>query len=261
MKAYIINLKRSKNRRETIEHIVRNAGIEYQIVEAVDGKEMEDGDYERYLHGRPADEMMKSEVACTLSHCKVYRTMLEEGTKMALILEDDVLFNDPNILSLLQSLESVQPLRHITLLTYYWCLEDSLELSPQLKLATPNTQYHFCSPHSVAGVARAAAYVLTDTTATALLEYHNGHSLCNADAWNVYFQNGTIEGLRCIYPQPISENVRFGSDIAYVQGKVSVWIKKVIEMAVRNNVPLVKKYMMHRRKNVAIEFQNIKLKQ
>lgn len=261
MKAYIINLKRSNERRETIERLISGIGIEYRFIEAVDGKEMEDGDYERYLHGRPADEMMKSEVACTLSHCKAYRTMLQEGTKMALILEDDVLFNEPNILSLLQSIESIQPQRYITLLTYYWCLEDSLELSPEQQLATLNTQYDFCSPHSVAGVARAAAYIITDTTATAILEYHNGHTLCNADAWNVYFQKGIIEGLRCVYPQPVSENVRFGSDIAYVQGKVSVWVKNVIELAVRNNVPLVKKYMMQRRKNVATEFQNIKLKQ
>ncbi|TXH54410.1 MAG: hypothetical protein E6Q89_08085, partial [Bacteroidia bacterium] len=48
MKTYIINLKRSPERRKAIEKACQEIGIKYTIIDAVDGKEMSDEEFEWY---------------------------------------------------------------------------------------------------------------------------------------------------------------------------------------------------------------------
>lgn len=259
MKTYIINLKRSVERRKAIETAARSIGLDFTIVEAVDGKLLSDDEFEWYRNGR--EEMMRSEAACMLSHNKVYAQMQEDNVPVALVLEDDVLFEEPQLVQLLDYIKSLHQPQQVTLLTYYWCKPGQLELTTQSTVNGGREEYYFCKPHQVWGVGRAAAYILTKNCAKRILDYHQGKALCNADSWVVYQNEGLIEDIRCIFPLPIVENTRFGSDIGYVKGGLSTIIKRIIEWAIQANIPFVKSYMMKRRKLFAERFMNIIIKQ
>ncbi|WP_289004966.1 glycosyltransferase family 25 protein [uncultured Parabacteroides sp.] len=107
MKTYIINLKDSVKRRETVLAATKEyPTMDIELVEAVNGKSMsEEEQRERFDHKRFTARMgmkvMPGEIGCTLSHRECCRRLLTSNEEFALILEDDVCFLDP---------ESVEPL-------------------------------------------------------------------------------------------------------------------------------------------------------
>lgn len=92
---YVINLQRSVARREEMIRQLSGLGLEFSIVKAVDGKEVEESvlmkDYSssesKRLHGR---DLIKNEIACLISHVSLYQGMVRDGIGCAVILEDDV---------------------------------------------------------------------------------------------------------------------------------------------------------------------------
>lgn len=104
MKTYVINLKTSENRRIYMENLLSPYKdiLDVCFVEAVDGRILTDkqlssiwnlkGSYKTY--GR---FLKKGEIGCALSHKKCYREMLKSREDVALILEDDVVFQCDNV--------------------------------------------------------------------------------------------------------------------------------------------------------------------
>ncbi|WP_102408555.1 glycosyltransferase family 25 protein [Parabacteroides bouchesdurhonensis] len=102
LKTYIVNLKRSVDRREHIlKETARFPFLDIELVEAVDGRELPGEEIPRLFdtehfmdryHGRIP---LMGEIGCTLSHRKCYRKLLESDEEYALILEDDATFLYP----------------------------------------------------------------------------------------------------------------------------------------------------------------------
>jgi len=91
---YVISLARALERRASIGARLNAAGVQYEIVDAVDGRALDleslggrlrnDIAYRRYQH-----RLTGNEIACFLSHYNLWARMLDEQTPYALILEDD----------------------------------------------------------------------------------------------------------------------------------------------------------------------------
>lgn len=99
-KIYVINLKRRKDRRDTL--IKENPEIDFTFIEAVDGKELIPGELQKQgLLDRsffdPTGMLTKGIFACALSHKKAWDQALEDGVENALFLEDDIYFTTPFI--------------------------------------------------------------------------------------------------------------------------------------------------------------------
>lgn len=101
IKTYVINLKDSVDRRETVlAELAKYPYLDVELVEAVDGRKMSaeekkncfdiDKFIKRY-HRTPRG----GEIGCTLSHRVCYRKLLDSDEEFALILEDDVNFLYP----------------------------------------------------------------------------------------------------------------------------------------------------------------------
>lgn len=97
MKIYVINLDRSKKRWESISLQLRDAGLDFERVGAVDGKNISPQEYAEFCV--PLDskekifcpqEVTKSELACYLSHKRCWEKLIESDDNYACILEDDV---------------------------------------------------------------------------------------------------------------------------------------------------------------------------
>lgn len=151
---------------------------------------------------------------------------------------------------------------NITLLTYYWCRENSLLLTkkdPLKKIAGAEGDYFICTPHDVHGIGRAAAYVLSANTAKKILDFHKPKLVCQADSWIVYQKNGIINSVSCLYPMPVTENPQFGSEIGYTRNKVEALAKKLVEKALDMRLPVISSLVMKKRMNFAQNYKNIKL--
>lgn len=107
IKILIINLERSKNRRDKINRNLKDLGIKnYEFVKAIDYKKLPDSFFKSIIDKEKQHwnrDLSKSEIATALSHRKIYRKILNDNLKQNyLILEDDaILYN--NILKIINS--------------------------------------------------------------------------------------------------------------------------------------------------------------
>ncbi|MBZ7948527.1 glycosyltransferase family 25 protein [Campylobacter sp. RM9929] len=109
IKFLIINLKKAIKRKEYIVNLCQKYKLDYEIIEAVDGKTI---DKNEYLNIVSYDKMLQfhkrelglGELGCSLSHKKCYEKILQENIKHAVILEDDAYF-DKTLLEFLQYLD------------------------------------------------------------------------------------------------------------------------------------------------------------
>lgn len=261
MRVYVINLKRSTERRKNIEAQLKRLGVQYEIIEAVDGRNMSEEEF-NHIVSLP-EEFTKSQAGCQLSHNKVYTRMQENRDDIALVLEDDVLITDNKFKELLNRLENQVNKQKITLLTYYWCRDNNLKLSkknPEQKITAADS-YQVCTPHEIHGIGRAAAYILSKETAKSILDFHTPKLICQADSWVVYYDHNLITGVDCVYPMPVTENPKFGSEIGYTRNKIEAIGKRMVEKAVNMNMPIITGIIMKKRMNFAKTYKNIILEQ
>ena len=129
IKAYIINLERSIERRSYMENqLIRFPFLQYEFISAVDGRVLSrsersnkfDEEKFKYVYRRA---VQPGEIGCTLSHQKCYRYLEEKNDNYALILEDDAILKD-NIEGILEEiinlLECDQSPRIILLSGWYY---------------------------------------------------------------------------------------------------------------------------------------------
>ncbi len=99
MKTYIINLPRSRERRENILSECARFKLEAEVFPGVDGKTLSESELRRLAFDLDRNPLCKAEIGCALSHLSIYRDMIEKNIPIALILEDDSVFNfDPSTL-------------------------------------------------------------------------------------------------------------------------------------------------------------------
>ena len=99
MPVFVINLERSRHRREYMLNYLAGHGIEARIFPAVDGANLMSrrcsakASMMTLSHIRnSAVRYLRTEIACTLSHLNIYRKIVDENIPMAMVLEDDAMF-------------------------------------------------------------------------------------------------------------------------------------------------------------------------
>ena len=102
---WVINLKRSKNRKAVMQQQLKQLGLKYEFVEAVDGNLLSSEETAKFYSKNKAMKrgdglLFKTEIGCSLSHKKVMERIVEEDIKEVLVLEDDV-FLSKSILNIL----------------------------------------------------------------------------------------------------------------------------------------------------------------
>lgn len=96
--SYVINLPKDQKRRDMMQKRLDEAGVPYEFFEAVNGYELGPDDMGFYdskkrcrYFGR---DLMPGELGCLLSHYKIYEKMDKENIPYAVVLEDDVIFEE-----------------------------------------------------------------------------------------------------------------------------------------------------------------------
>ena len=105
IKAIIISLAKSIARREYTIKQCNQIGIEYEILEGIDGRTMPEQVRNEFIQARknayapkglpPSSwEVTPGVVGCALSHINAYKTIVESDAPAALILEDDAILTE-----------------------------------------------------------------------------------------------------------------------------------------------------------------------
>jgi glycosyl transferase, family 25 len=91
---FVLNLDQSSDRMAHMDKMLKDLGLNYERISAVDGSKLTDPEVKALyspfwfgiFHGR---QISRGELGCALSHRLCYRRILTEGLEWALILEDD----------------------------------------------------------------------------------------------------------------------------------------------------------------------------
>src|SRR5688572_3727506 len=97
MKTFVINLEEAAGRRHSITSQLDKLGMEYSLVQGINGKELQPEEISLYAD---REELAKhpfwltpGAIGAALSHMKVYRMIVDEGDEWNLVLEDDVILD------------------------------------------------------------------------------------------------------------------------------------------------------------------------
>lgn len=229
MKVYVVNLKTSLERRSYIEKLLQRFGtfFETNVVEAVDGRYLPDDElgkiwdqnrtyrnYGRYMSG--------GEIGCSLSHRKCYEEILKNGDDMAMVIEDDVSFQEENVREVVAAAEKVlrtsRPV--IILLTgSYWYMK---------KKDLPGTRFSLAGLYEGMGT---VAYMINNAAAKILDAAPRAYL---ADDW----YNIRSFGITVYAVNP------------HIAGDVGLFVSDIFgnyQGAVRKNLGLCKKLQLYRR--------------
>jgi GR25 family glycosyltransferase involved in LPS biosynthesis len=87
---YVISLKSATDRQAQAAAHLGALNIQYELCEAVRGDALEP---QRRQQINPAGNMSPAQIGCYVSHIQIYERMVQEGTTVALILEDDAVLH------------------------------------------------------------------------------------------------------------------------------------------------------------------------
>ena len=90
---YVLSLRRNKKRRRYIQNHLKELGIPFKWVDAVDGKKLTTSEKETYLSNDrqlfAAGPMSDGAIGCLMSHRLAWQKIFSNSESAALILEDD----------------------------------------------------------------------------------------------------------------------------------------------------------------------------
>ena len=94
MKTLVIHPTRLKERGEHLDRMLRNIGLEYDIVNEGSDEAKIKAYLKKYLRNGQEEMLRKvPRSLCTISHFLAYERILSEGLEGALVLEDDILLH------------------------------------------------------------------------------------------------------------------------------------------------------------------------
>ena len=209
MEIFVINLRRSVRRRESICRQLDRLGLRYRIFEATDGAELPEEEVERISDpvARAQFRFTRGQVGCVVTKQRLYRTMVEEEIETALILEDDIIIPD-ELPELLPRVEAQLRDDEVILLLAHpgngceFSTQDVTSIQGDYQLRYPMNAYH---------VAMAAAFMLRRPVAARLSELLLPMHTCS-DWWGKFHEEGAFQSLRCLWPSPIGLALELPSD-------------------------------------------------
>lgn len=246
MKAYVINLPRSTERRRHLESELARTQLEHEFVDAVDGRlltpELRRGRVDEDAVGRAPDWLRPGIVGAALSHLKAYSAILRDNARCGLVLEDDVvLSSDP--LPLLHAVAEAVRGNELALLYYRGVRpmrltdHDAVDLVHGHRLLYPLDE----------GVTAGNGYVITRRACEGMLE-RAVPVRAGPDNWDFFRKIGALETVRCVYPRPFGARADFKSAVDYLGADESLVQRVMTNVANRRIFPLHQLATLRRRR-------------
>lgn len=248
MHAYIINLARSTERRAHIISEVAKSGIAHEIMEGIEGRDLDVDDPQVVAPSTLAAPWFRPGVAgCVLSHRRVYEKILADGLDQALVLEDDVTLPD-DLDSLVWAIGSHLSGAEVALLNYD--SQDTCKLSRTSLVSLPRSRL-LALPIDVHQPKSGGAYVITREACKRMTEFCPPVR-ARADDWGLFYQQGLLDRVRCVFPMPATKSPTFQSTID--RNSPRSLKARTIRLVTRQNISVLEKAITYRRQRILDEW-------
>jgi glycosyl transferase, family 25 len=245
MRAYVINLARSLDRRAHIIAELQKTGLDYEIITAVDGRDVDLHDPAIIGPSLLAKNAFPAGTAgCALSHIQAYQKMVADGLDEALILEDDVTL-PADLAALADAVAGHLTGAEVALLNYG--SPDTCKISPEGSVDLPHSRL-LALPIDVSRLVNAGAYVITREACERMLESALPVR-ANADDWRHFYQEGILDRVRCILPLAVVKSPKFESTIGLYSLGNGVKAR-VVRPLVSRKIPLLHQVILYRRQRI-----------
>jgi glycosyl transferase family 25 len=240
--AYVINLARSLDRRKHITNELKKAGLDYEIMTAVDGRDLD-------LRDRtivdPAltyvTQFLPGTAGAALSHLNACKKIVADGLDEALVLEDDVSL-PADLRSLTDAVADQLDGAEVALLSYG--SYGSCKLSREGAIDLPSSRL-LALPIEIRLVNSAGAYIITREACERMIKFVLPARV-NPDDWWYFYREGAIDRVRCVVPLPVLKTPKLNSTLgSYSLGN---GIRGRLAWAlVRQKIPLLHQAFTYRR--------------
>ena len=245
MHAYVINLARSRDRRAYIIAHLEKIGIDYEMVPAVDGRELDLDDQSIFAPSfRTHIKNFVGLAGATLSHRSVYSKILEDGLDRALVLEDDVIL-PADIDALADAVGKELVGAEIALISVN--SHTPLKVSKQDAAPLPSARF-LALPINVRETLSGGAYVITREGCERMLE-HNSPIRWQSDAWANFYEDGALDRVRCVVPMSAHKNPDFSSTIGSYSLGTGV-LGRLMAVIMQHRIPVLHQMMTLRRQSI-----------
>ncbi len=128
---YIINLKKDIEKKMHIQKLCKKYNLYPELIDAVDGRLLSEEEINEVYSSTKAinniqRELSRGEIGCALSHINIYRKMVKENITEAIIVEDDIEF-DNDLLKVLHKVNDFPNHWNLVLLGHHTCSARDLE--------------------------------------------------------------------------------------------------------------------------------------
>jgi glycosyl transferase, family 25 len=251
--AYVINLARSLDRRAHITGELKKTGLDYEIITAVDGRDLDLSDPTivdpslTTCIGLPAGAvggLPAGTAGAALSHLSVYRKIIADGLDKALVLEDDVMLT-ADIGSLADAVAGQLAGAEVALLSYE--SPDPCKISPEGSTHLPSARL-LALPIDILQPRSAGAYIITREACERMIKCLLPVRV-QADGWWLFYREGILDRVRCVVPPPVLKNPKFTSTIGPYSLGNGVRARLVGPL-MRRKIPLLHQVLNYRRQRI-----------
>jgi glycosyl transferase, family 25 len=242
---YVINLARSLDRRAHITVELKKTGLDYEIITAIDGRELDLHDttivHPSLLTSTPFPAGM---AGGALSHVSAYRRIIADGLDEALVLEDDTVL-PADLGSLIDAVAGHLTGAEIALLSYD--TSEPCKVSREGSINLPSSRV-LALPIDLRPLQGAGGYVITREACERLIKCAVP-ARGGADMWSRFYREGALDRVRCVVPMAVLKNPRLESTIgSYSLG--SGVRARLIWPLVRRKIPVLHQVLAYRRQRI-----------
>ncbi len=243
MKAYVITLKRFKQRNQYIKRHIVERNLDYKIIQAVDGSFLTEKDLEKLCNIEKVHKLRwwltNGAIGCALSHLNAYKELITTDNKAAFIIEDDVIL-PKNINFILNELEKEIKSNEIILLYYASFKPAKLSVVGKEKILQGNLYY----PMDIKQIITASAYIIGKDAARNIIKTNRPIEV-TADSWHYFYEKRAFDSLRLYFPRVVS-TMNFKSSIDYLKnGSIKQILSSFID---EYKIPLLYQLIQYKRK-------------
>ena len=185
MHVYVINLARSVDRRAHITVECQSAGLDFEIIPAVDGRTLDLSDSTLIDPSLTSGWPFPAGTAgCVLSHLHIYQKIIEDGRDRALVLEDDVIL-PADLSDLAEDVAGHLTGAEVALFDYSCYPPGPLRMSLDGSVELPSSRL-LALPIDAGQLANSGAYVITRQACERMIE-HLLPIRATSDGWQFYY--------------------------------------------------------------------------
>lgn len=245
MRAYVINLARSLDRRAHITAELKKTGLDYEIVTAVDGRDLDLHD-PTVVHPSLLTQPFPAGMAGgSSSHLRAYKKIIADGLDKALVLEDDSVL-PADLGNLIDAVaDHLTDAAEVVLLSYD--NPQPSELSREGSIRLPSSRV-LALPIDLRQLMGAAGYIITREACERLIKCAVP-ARGGADIWWIYYSEGALDRVRCVTPMPVLGNPKLESTIGSYRLGNGVKARLIMPL-VRRKIPILQQVIVYRRQRI-----------